>query len=297
VTWQRGASTHDIMVALIDGSTVLQTVDLMTLEGSPTIAQDQIQPSVDSDGEHFLVSYSETVSGSARYLLFVTDLAVVGNTLAVVQNHLEVSPSPTLTELRSNAAAARAPGVLDHRYLVVFDVAGSAASHNVVGVFVDGLSGGTSSPFCFGDGTGSACPCGNNGSSGHGCGNSITPAGGLLTVTGTPSTLDDSIVLHVSGLPATSNCTFFQGTTAAAAAVFGDGLRCAGGTLVRLRSTTASAGSADFPSAGDPHVSVQGLVPTSGGLRTYQVSYRNAAAFCTIATFNISNGVIINWAR
>jgi len=297
VTWQRGASSRDIMVALIDGSTILQTVNLMTLEGSPTSAQDQIQPSIDSDGEHFLVSYSETESVSGRYLLFVTDLAVVGNTLAVVQNHLQVLPSPTLSELRSNVAAARAPGLLDHRYLVVFDVAGSAPTHNVVGVFVDGLSGGNSSPFCFGDGSGTACPCGNNGAIGHGCGNSVTPAGGLLTVTGTPSTLDDSIVLHVSGLPATSNCTFFQGTVANAAAVFGDGLRCTGGTLIRLRSTGASAGSANFPTGGDPHVSTQGAVTLNGGLRTYQVMYRNAPSFCTTATFNISNGLIVNWAR
>jgi hypothetical protein len=296
VAWQRGASSHDIVVALLDGSTIVQAVNLMTLENSPTISQDQIAPSVDSDGEHFLVSYSETVS-AGRYLLYVTDLAAAGSTLAAVQTHLEVSPSPTLTELRSNVAAARAPGALDHRYLVVFDVAGSALTHNVVGVYVDGLSGGTSSPFCFGDGTGTACPCGNSGVSGHGCANSVSSAGALLSLTGTPSTLGDSVGLHVSGLPATSNCTFFQGTLANPAAAFGDGLRCAGGTLVRLRSTTATAGSADFPGPGDPLVSVQGLVPTNGGLRTYQVTYRNAASFCTSSTFNISNGVIVNWAR
>ena len=67
--------------------------------------------------------------------------------------------------------------------------------------------------------------------------------------------------------------------------------------MIRLRSTTASAGSADFPGSGDPHVTTQGLVSADGGRRTYQVTYRNAAAFCTSATFNLTNGAIIDWAR
>jgi len=41
-------------------------------------------------------------------------------------------------------------------------------------------------------------------------------------------------------------------------------------------------------------VSVKGLI-TAPGTRTYQVWYRNAAAFCTASTFNLSNGVSIVW--
>ena len=44
----------------------------------------------------------------------------------------------------------------------------------------------------------------------------------------------------------------------------------------------------------DPSVSVKGLI-TAPGTRTYQVWYRNAAAFCTASTFNLSNGVSIVW--
>jgi hypothetical protein len=42
---------------------------------------------------------------------------------------------------------------------------------------------------------------------------------------------------------------------------------------------------------------VRGGVPLNGGRRAYQVWYRNSASFCTSAAFNISNGVIVNWAR
>jgi hypothetical protein len=42
---------------------------------------------------------------------------------------------------------------------------------------------------------------------------------------------------------------------------------------------------------------VRGGVPINGGLRTYQVWYRNAANFCTSSTFNLTNGVAIQWAR
>src|SRR5262249_20623546 len=38
--------------------------------------------------------------------------------------------------------------------------------------------------FCFGDGSGAACPCSNSGTICHGCANSKNAAGALLTVTG-----------------------------------------------------------------------------------------------------------------
>jgi hypothetical protein len=34
---------------------------------------------------------------------------------------------------------------------------------------------------------------------------------------------------------------------------------------------------------------------TAAGTRTYQCWYRNAAAFCTPSTFNLTNGVLITW--
>jgi hypothetical protein len=97
-------------------------------------------------------------------------------------------------------------------------------------------------------------------------------------------------------MPATASCIFLQGD-ALADTVFGDGVRCAGGTLTRLRTRTASAGAAHFPGTGDPSLSTRGgVTPGSGVLRWYQTYYRNASAtFCPPATFNVTNGWRVVW--
>jgi hypothetical protein len=146
------------------------------------------------------------------------------------------------------------------------------------------------------DGAGAiACPCGNAGSAGRGCANSVVAIGTLLNGVNSPSVLGDSYSLVASGLPTTSTCLFFQGTTNPAAAIFGDGLRCVAGTVIRLGSVTASSGNAVYPQSGDPRISVRGLIPAGGGQRFYQAWYRNAASFCTASTFNLSNGIAVHW--
>ena len=46
----------------------------------------------------------------------------------------------------------------------------------------------------------------------------------------------------------------------AAGTLFGDGLRCAGGTVVRLATKTNVGGASQYPDVGDPPLSVQGGV-------------------------------------
>jgi len=148
--------------------------------------------------------------------------------------------------------------------------------------------------FCFGDGSGVACPCGNSGAPGNGCASSVNAQGAYLGATGTASVAADGVVLTGSGM-SNSTCLYFQGTTQLAGALFGDGLRCAGGAVIRLGTKANSAGSSAYPAVGDLPISVKGAVPMSGGSRTYQAWYRNAAAFCTTSTFNLTNGVSIAW--
>jgi hypothetical protein len=147
--------------------------------------------------------------------------------------------------------------------------------------------------YCFGDGTGTACPCANNGTAGNGCASSINPAGGNIAGSGTASLAADTLVLTGTGLP-NSTALYFQGTTQIASA-FGDGLRCAGGSVIRLGTKTNVAGTSAYPAAGDQSVSVRGAVTTAGSVRNYQVWYRNAAAFCTPSTFNLTNGLSVTW--
>jgi hypothetical protein len=152
-------------------------------------------------------------------------------------------------------------------------------------------------PFCFGDGTGLACPCANDSpvGGGAGCLNSLG-TGGLLAVSGTPSLAADSLVLAGSAMP-DSSVLYFQGTSqqgAGLGVVFGDGLRCAGGAIIRLGTKNNTGGGSAYPVGADLAVSVRGLV-TAPGTRTYQAWYRNAAAFCTASTFNLTNGVEVSW--
>jgi len=156
---------------------------------------------------------------------------------------------------------------------------------------------GQGTPFCFGDGSGTACPCGNSGLAGNGCANSVNPSGANLSATGNASIFFDTLVLSGSGMP-NSSALYFQGTTqlnGGLGSLFGDGLRCAGGAIIRIGTMTNATGASQYPAAGDPAISVRGLV-TSPGTRTYQVWYRNAAAFCNVGTFNLTNGLTVTWA-
>ncbi len=153
--------------------------------------------------------------------------------------------------------------------------------------------------FCPGDGSGAACPCGNSSPAlpVAGCANSLG-TGGRLVATGTPSVSTDTLTLVGTDMPS-SSALYFQGTamqSGGAGVVFGDGLRCASGSILRLGTKTNAAGTSQYPALGDPSVSVRGALPPTGGTRTYQVWYRNAAAFCTSATFNLTNGVIVVWS-
>ncbi len=159
-----------------------------------------------------------------------------------------------------------------------------------------GCSMSTGTPFCFGDGSGTPCPCANNGAAGNGCASSVNPAGGNLAGTGHAQLSNDTLALVGTGMP-NSSCLYFQGTTqlvGGLGATFGDGLRCAGGQVVRLGSKTNAAGASQYPVGADLPISQKGMV-TSAGSRTYQCWYRNAAAFCTPSTFNLTNGLDVAW--
>jgi hypothetical protein len=72
-------------------------------------------------------------------------------------------------------------------------------------------------------------------------------------------------------------------------------LRCAGGAIIRLGTKINAAGASAYPVAGDVPISIRG-VNSAGAVRTYQIWYRNAAAFCTPSTFNLTNGLQITWS-
>ncbi len=155
----------------------------------------------------------------------------------------------------------------------------------------------TAVEYCFGDGSSAPCPCANASASEQhaGCANSLGLGARLVDIDGTSSLAADTLVLEGSQMP-DGEALYFQGTTSMSGAgePFGDGLRCVGGTLIRLGSSTNIAGASRFPDVGDPSVSTRGLV-TTPGRRAYQTWYRDASVFCTTANFNFSNGLVITW--
>ncbi|MCY2960032.1 MAG: hypothetical protein NTY35_07685 [Planctomycetota bacterium] len=159
--------------------------------------------------------------------------------------------------------------------------------------------GALGAPICLGDGSGTACPCGNASPVGAnaGCVNSFG-AGGRLVAQGVASIGDDTYVLAGSSMP-NSTVLYFSGTTAANGGdgvVFGDGLRCAGGVVHRLGTVTNAGGASALPNpASTTALSVRDPV-AAGDQRVYQAWYRNAAAFCTSDTFNLTNAWRVNWS-
>ncbi len=153
-------------------------------------------------------------------------------------------------------------------------------------------------PFCFGDGSGTPCPCANAGLAGNGCANSSHPSGAHLLASGSASLSADTLVIQGSGMSSVGGVLYFQGTgqqAGGAGLAFGDGLFCAGGTIVRLGVKFNVGGASQYPDVGDPSLSVQGLVTTPGTVENYQGWYRDSAVFCTTATFNLTNGVTVTW--
>jgi hypothetical protein len=151
-------------------------------------------------------------------------------------------------------------------------------------------------PFCFGDGTYGHCPCGNYGATGRGCAASFD-SGGLLEGSGIASLTSDTLLL--TGTHVGFSTSFFsQGALQAnfgVGAPFGDGLRCTQGLTIRLGHMIAAGGVATYPNPGDDPISIRGGIAAPGTTRVYQVRYRNATPFCTSATYNTTNGLLVTW--
>lgn len=156
------------------------------------------------------------------------------------------------------------------------------------------IGGGVGSSYCFGDGSGTTCPCGNNGIAGHGCANSATSDGAQLSGAGSGSAGAGNLVLQASDLPSNQPGLYFQGdlaTNGGAGAPFGDGLRCAGTNVVRLQTVTATGSGT---SATSLDVAAKGGV-SAGDTKRYQLWYRDPSGGPCGTDFNLSQGLEIVW--
>jgi acetyl esterase/lipase len=153
------------------------------------------------------------------------------------------------------------------------------------------------------DDTSADCPCGNLGGTGQGCSNS-SGVGAQLSATGSSSIVSGNLVLFAMGALPGKPALFFQGTQSMAddaGVPFGDGLRCVGGDIVRLRvgipdgqGQLASDGSAGVIPDGAFDVAQQGGA-TAGQLLHYQLWYRDTPTASCGTGFNLSNGFRVLW--
>jgi hypothetical protein len=156
--------------------------------------------------------------------------------------------------------------------------------------FMENQSGPTS-VFCFGDGSGTSCPCGNVGDPGHGCENLHGTGGVNFAVSSvTPAAGGDMAEVVADGFNPAATVPFIpiRGATVANGgngAVFGDGLACVGAPVIRLPVRFGMAGSQAWT-----------MLHLSGpGTFHYQLVYRSQGNFCDPSQFNTSNGLTINW--
>ncbi|MDG2143337.1 MAG: hypothetical protein P8N31_07270 [Planctomycetota bacterium] len=148
-------------------------------------------------------------------------------------------------------------------------------------------NGGTISgqAYCFGDGTGSPCPCLAFGGAGEGCLNT-SGQGALLSGSGIPAISADTFILDVSGAPANKPGVIFQGTTQLANP-FGDGLLCTTLSLqhgVMWTSATGTVTQSGF-----------GASASIGATLNYQFLFRDPANGCGSGGFNYTNGWAATW--
>jgi hypothetical protein len=154
--------------------------------------------------------------------------------------------------------------------------------------------------FCFGT---NGCPCANDDTiAGYGCLNSSSSFfqhGGQLLASGNPKVSADTFVLSTKSTSPLQMAIYFQGTLSLSGqgVAFDDGVRCVGGSAIRLTLKTATHDGASEYGApfGDVPISVSGHIPPAGGTRYYQVWYHDDQGVCAANSANYTNALSVVW--
>ena len=170
-----------------------------------------------------------------------------------------------------------------------------SGSGNVDGFFIEYSDITLPGTFCSGDiSSPTGCPCNNYGNPEEGCANG-SGVGGRLRASGSASVSSGIITLSGSQLIPNQPGLYFQGNNAVNGGdgnLFGDGLRCAGGGVVRLQVRFASTTGGSLTTI---NVAAVGGV-SAGDTKRYQLWYRDPLTSPCGAQFNLSNGVEITYS-
>jgi hypothetical protein len=265
-------------------------------------------------------SYEASISADGRFVAFTSTATnlVANDTNSAWDAFLRDRQSGTTVRVSVSTSGvqgngqSRYPSISGNGRWVAFE---SAASTLVTGdtnsthdVFVHDRDAAGFTSLCDAGLAGViACPCSNAPSGpGRGCDNSFATGGAILSASGVAYLALDSLVFTTSDEKPTATSIVMQGSTPAAnGLVFGQGVRCVGGTLKRLYTKTAAGGSITAPDfgAGDPTISARsatlGDTIQAGESRWYLVYYRDPTVLggCPAAsTFNATQTGRIDWS-
>jgi hypothetical protein len=161
----------------------------------------------------------------------------------------------------------------------------------------------TGTPYCFGNSaSGNPCPCGNDNDGTEpkgGCQHDDSLAGARLDASGLPSVTNDTLVLAGARGPFNNSTLFFQANNNldGNGAFLGDGIRCAGGGLIRLKvkSTDANGEANSMPAVITTRSAAFGHTIVAGETLYYQWWFRDSGGSLCGAESNTSNGLEITW--
>ena len=272
--------------------------------------------SISSTAQGNGASSSPSISADGRFVAFASSASnlVTGDTNS--KTDVFVHDRSTVTTERVSLGSGGTQGNLssfdpsisgDGRFVAFFSDATNLVSgdtNNAGDIFLrDRNTPGFTSLCDPGVGGVHACPCGNPPSAaGRGCNNSSGTGGAYLTASGMAYLSTDSLVFTTYAQRPTALSILLQGNAPAAGVVFGQGVRCAGGSLKRLFVKSASSGSITAPGAGDPSVSARsaakGDTIQAGQSRWYLAYYRdpNVLGGCPATSgFNATQTGRVDW--
>jgi hypothetical protein len=263
------------------------------------------------------------ISADARYVGFNTAAPnlVTGDTNGTWDTFLRdrllgvterVSLSSNGSQGNAYSTTDRVHGSDDGRFIVFASRASNLVPADTNGredVFVRDRLGGPDFKTLCDPGAGGviSCPCSNPPSGpGRGCENSAATGGAMLAGSGSTSLSSDSLAFTTTWEKSTAASILLQGTSAlAGGVVYGQGVRCVGGSLKRLYTKSAVAGSITAPdfASGDQQVSVRsearGDPILLGQSRWYLVFYRDPVVLggCPASSsFNATQTGRIDWS-